>query len=390
MQIYLHIPFCSSKCPYCAFKSTQDKSLQKAYEKAFLYELKTSLKQAYLKQISDKKSKISQSKKNNFKQNFLTSVFIGGGTPSVMGIDFYEKVFSRLNPYLNKNCEITTEANPNSANLSWLKGMKNLGVNRLSLGVQSFDDDKLKFLGRTHLGKDAYKAIQNALLAGFININADFIISCKGDSKDLLDKDLQKAASLKLSHISAYELTIEKNTPFAKHENYALKDEALLKYFAKKLEENGYPQYEVSNFGKVCKHNLGYWQGKDYLGIGLGGVGCVGGIRTYSKDDLSEYIKNPLQKRYEFLSKNDKSLEALFLGFRSCVGVLRSNLNQKSLKKARILQNEGKLISSKQRGFKGWFEHKFGFNCEKIIRTNKERFFAKDFFLADEIALYLE
>ncbi len=340
-MLYIHIPFCDSKCFYCAFNS---------------YTTKNYLKKDYFKAL--KLQFENETKPNKFK-----SIFIGGGTPSVMDLDFYNELFEMLNPYIDKDTEITIESNPNSTKLEWLKGLKSLGVNRISFGVQSFNDKKLKFLGRNHTSKSAIISIENAKKV-FDNVNLDLIYSTKLDTKDLLKNDLEIAKKLETTHISAYSLTIEKNTEFYKTPQNKKDDENLEVWFIDEIKKY-YSQYEISNFGKVCKHNLGYWKLNDYIGLGAGAVGFRNNKRFYTHKLPEDYIKNPTFKDIEILDEYDLKEEKILLGLRSIVGFSKDILNQNELNKANELVNENKLI------FKN------------------DRFYSKDFLLADALSLYI-
>ncbi|ANE36131.1 oxygen-independent coproporphyrinogen III oxidase [Campylobacter iguaniorum] len=344
MQVYIHIPFCESKCPYCAFGSHSDKFKQtKSYFQALQKEIATSLQ----------------------KVEKISTVFIGGGTPSSVGGEFYEEIFALLSSKLAKNAEISCEANPNSANQKWLENMRKFGVNRISFGVQSFDEKKLKMLGRIHSKQTAINALNLAKEVGFKNINLDIMYGTKLDTKKLLESELKIISNLKINHISAYSLMLEDNTPFKAKFKLKKDSPSLAKFLINSLESLGFKQYEISNFGKPCKHNLGYWSKKDYLGFGAYSVGTLGNQRFYSPSNLDEYIANPLQKRVENLSKNDRICEYIFLGLRSKVGVKLANLNNEQLEKVQI------LLKSK-----------------KIYQKNG-RIFNTNFLLSDEISLFL-
>jgi len=338
--LYIHIPFCDSKCFYCAFNSYTDKNQFKPY---YLKALQTQFK--------------TELKPKKFK-----SVFIGGGTPSVMDLDFYEKLFEMLVSYIDENTEISIEANPNSTSIEWLKGLKSFGVNRISFGVQSFDDEKLKFLGRNHSKTNAIKSVENAKKV-FDNVNLDLIYSTKLDNKALLKNDLNIALSLDTTHISAYSLTIEKGTQFYKTPQNKKDDEELEIWFIDEVKKH-FNQYEISNFGEICKHNLGYWQLNDYIGLGAGGVGFKNNQRFYTYKSVEEYIKNPTFKKIEYLTKDDILEEKVLLGLRSIVGIDKNILNKTQLQKA------------------------FELVDDKLIYKNN-RFYSKDFLLADGISLYI-
>ena len=195
------MPFCESKCPYCAFGSSDDEfSKVSAYFKALCLDLNFQLKSQNVKEIS--------------------TIFFGGGTPSAVNAKLYDEIFSILAPLCTPKTEITLEANPNSANLAWLKHIKNLGANRISFGAQSFFEDKLKFLGRIHSREQIFKAVENAHAAGFKNINLDLIYDTKFDTKKRLLAEVENLKSLAITHLSAYSLTLEENTPFAGKKSY--------------------------------------------------------------------------------------------------------------------------------------------------------------------------
>ncbi len=349
MLIYLHIPFCDSKCHYCAFNSYVDKfDLKKTYMKAITKQL-------------DMELAIFKPKKNSIK-----SLFIGGGTPSTIDPKLYEKFFQIIKPYLKENAEITTEANPNSASFDWLSEMVELGVNRVSFGVQSFDEEKLKFLGRNHNQKSAIEAVVNAQKAGLKNISIDLIYGTKLDNKNLLLNDLLIAKELPINHLSAYSLTIEKNTLFFKKPNVAKDSLPLAKFFINKIKSMNLSQYEISNFGSYQSiHNLGYWNQDNYIGIGAGAVGFLKDRRFYPSKDIEKYISDPLDRKIENLTKDDLHVESIFLGLRSKIGVALNKFNQQEL------NNINHLLESDKLSKKG------------------DRVYNTDYFLSDELALYI-
>ena len=342
--LYIHIPFCDSKCNYCAFNSyTNLNHLKKDYfyaiEKQFLNDIK----------------------KYNIKK--FETIFIGGGTPSTMPISFYEKLFKLIEPYIKNIKEITIESNPN-ASYEWLKEIKNLGVNRISFGVQSFNDKKLKFLNRNHSSSQAIKTIENAKKANFKNINLDLIYATALDDKNLLENDLKIAFSLPINHISAYSLMIEENTKWEKDYSKRKEDEELEIWFIEEIKKR-FNQYEISNFGKPCIHNLGYWKHKEYLGIGAGAVGFIKNFRYYTQNNVYEYIKNPIKYEYEYLNNNDLKKEKVFLGLRSIIGFDENILNNEEKKRVDILIKDKKLI------------------------RKKEKIYSYDFLIADALSAYI-
>ena len=299
--------------------------------------------------------------------NRIESVFIGGGTPSTVAPHLYREIFETIRPFLATDAEITSEANPNSATRGWLEGMKGLGVNRISFGIQSFNDDKLHLLGRAHNTAHAMSAIENAYELGFERLSIDLIYGVKGDTKELLRNDLARAFALPIDHISLYALTIEEETAFEKTPEIALEELELTQWLFDQISAHGFEQYEISNFGLTrSRHNLGYWKHKNYIGLGSGAVGFLNDTRFYPSSDVEHYISHPLEIHEEALDESALHSEKLFLGFRSCVGVDESLLNPKEKLQADLLSAEGIL------------EHRNG------------RYFNHDFLLADEIALRVE
>ena len=298
--------------------------------------------------------------------NSLKTLFIGGGTPSCVEPKYYEEIFKILKPYLIENAEITTEANPNSATKEWLEGMQALGANRVSLGVQSFNNKKLQELNRAHNAKEAIEAIENANNIGIENISLDIIYDFYSDTKELITSDLEQAFALPINHISAYELTIEKATNFSKTPEVKKGSESLGYHLQELVIKHGFKQYEVSNYGRYQSvHNIGYWQHKEYLGIGAGAVGYKNQKRYYPNTNIDNYIKEPTKVRTEELTSQDILTEKIFLGLRSCVGVEKNILTKEQIKQADILVNETKLDF-----------------CNGS-------YFNKEYFLSDEYALFI-
>jgi oxygen-independent coproporphyrinogen-3 oxidase len=346
--LYLHIPFCESKCPYCAFTSYADKNiLKKKYAEAIVKQLEFELER--------------------FKAQSIESVFVGGGTPSTFPTKLLKPFMDKITPLLSKKTEITIEANPNSASLKWLTNIRELGFNRISFGVQSFEDKKLKFLGRVHSAKEAKKAILNAKEAGFDNISVDIIYGTKADTKKLLLSDIKTASSLPINHLSAYSLTLEENTPFFQRQNVKKESLHLAEFLVKSLKNEGFLQYEVSNFsrGYECFHNKQYWRHKSYIGIGCGAVGFNDCERFYPNENLEEYIKLPLMQRVESLNEEDLRLEKLFLAMRSNIGISLDFFSKQTRDKIDMLTEAKKAY------------------------IKDGRLYNRNYFLADEIALFL-
>ena len=295
----------------------------------------------------------------------IETLFIGGGTPSTVSPEMYRPFFEKIKPYLSPDAEITTEANPNSATQTWLEGMRHLGVNRISFGVQSFDDEKLKLLGRNHSASQAMHAPGLAGEIGFSHISIDLIYGTHLDNRGLLEKDLQSALTLPIDHLSAYSLTIEEGTPFQDRPDVSQDDENLAYWFTDQIKSS-LPQYEISNFGTCqSRHNLGYWQYKDYIGIGSGAVGFLKNRRFYPTPSIESYIENPMDITTEILDTDAIKSEKVLLGLRSVTGVSTALLSSVELERAYHLIEAQKLYLKEN----------------TLYNTN--------YFLSDEIALYL-
>jgi oxygen-independent coproporphyrinogen-3 oxidase len=271
-----------------------------------------------------------------------------------------------LSPYLRENAEITTEANPNSATKAWLQGMKALGVNRISFGVQSFNSDKLKALNRAHTPSQAREALFTAKSLGFEHHSLDLIYNYRGDTKSLLKQDIDEAFSLPIDHLSAYELTIEDGTKFSQTPEARQENEDLAFFVAEEIVKRGFTQYEISNFGRYqSRHNKGYWRLENYIGAGAGAVGFLKDTRLYPQTDIGAYIAGPTKTTEEHLTQDELLTESVFLGLRSCIGIDKSALPDAMYKRAELLCREKKLTQ------------------------NAHRFYNENFFLSDELALYL-
>ena len=281
LAIYIHYPWCVKKCPYCDFNSHEG-SIHNGYIKALLKDLDDDLK-------------FIQNRK-------IHSIFIGGGTPSLMSIEDAYELFDGLNERLSisKNIEITLEANPGTFEVEKFSEFRKVGINRLSVGVQSFKDNQLKFLGRIHSGGDALRAISEAKKVGFDNLNIDLMYGLKDQTIDMCLEDVMQAIELKPSHISFYQLTLEPNTLFAKYPPKLPIDEKIWdmgEQGAALLNQNGFRQYEVSAYSeRPSEHNINYWKFGDYIGIGAGAHGKITDVesqqifRTLKPKSPKEYL----------------------------------------------------------------------------------------------------
>jgi len=265
VSLYIHYPWCVKKCPYCDFNSHEGDP-QANYIAALIRDLDFDLKYLQNRQIH--------------------SIFIGGGTPSLMSVDDARELFKGLRERLSipKNIEITLEANPGTFDANKFAQFRELGINRLSIGVQSFNNKNLEFLGRIHNSEEAIQAIGEAQKVGFENINIDLMYGLKDQTTELCIKDLSCAIELQPNHISFYQLTLEANTLFAKYPPELPTEDDIWEMGEKgasTLENSGFEQYEISAYGKTpSHHNINYWEFGDYIGIGAGAHGKITDIKA--------------------------------------------------------------------------------------------------------------
>ncbi|MCR4740864.1 MAG: radical SAM family heme chaperone HemW [Lachnospiraceae bacterium] len=325
MGIYVHIPFCKRKCDYCDFVSqTADKALTGRYVNALVSEL-FSLEEKY-----------GFSKK----EYDIATVYIGGGTPSVLeGSDILRIVGVIRDTYsVLPDAEITIEINPGTVTEDKLRCYRDAGINRISIGLQSANDDELKLLSRIHDFKSFLNCYELVGKAGFDNVNVDIMTALPGQSEERLLNTLNTVIGLSPGHISAYSLMIEENTPFYdryaegaphEHELPGEDEERKLYYLTRDtLGEAGYEQYEISNFAlkdKYSRHNVSYWKRIPYLGAGLNASGLVNEIRYRNTSDINRYMEAPASpdifEEKIVLSENDRMDETMFLGLPMNEGV---------------------------------------------------------------------
>ena len=357
LALYIHYPWCVKKCPYCDFNSHEG-SIHNGYIKALLKDLDDDLK-------------FIQNRK-------IHSIFIGGGTPSLMSIEDAYELFDGLNERLSisKNIEITLEANPGTFEVEKFAEFRKAGINRLSVGVQSFKDNQLKFLGRIHSGGDALRAISEAKKVGFDNLNIDLMYGLKDQTIDMCLEDVMQAIALKPSHISFYQLTLEPNTLFAKYPPKLPIDEKIWnmgEQAAILLNHNGFRQYEVSAYSeRPSEHNINYWKFGDYIGIGAGAHGKITDVesqqifRTLKPKSPKDYLSK-MQAGVDISTKKEVDnvtfefmLNSLRLkgGFSSSLFESRTGLLIKSLsselKRAEnlgLLENKNNWIKPTSKGF---------------------------------------
>lgn len=314
LELYVHIPFCVRKCQYCDFLSgPSDEETKDRYIEALLKEIRAA---------------------EHTEDYEIVSVFIGGGTPSALKAEAIASIMRTLQEqfFFCEDAEVTIEANPGTVDLEKLTIYRNVGINRLSLGLQSTDAEELKLLGRIHSYEEFLKSYEWARKAGFSNINIDLMFAIPGQTGEAWRQHLYQVAELNPEHISAYSLIIEEGTPFAE-QNLDLPDEdteyQMYEDTAEILERYGYRQYEISNYAKqgyMCRHNAGYWQRREYLGFGLGASSLYRGMRFSNTRRMQEYLKesrNPdqIRKDVTVLSRNEQIEEFMFLGLRMTEGI---------------------------------------------------------------------
>ena len=318
ISLYIHIPFCAQKCLYCDFPS---------------FARKDHLRKAYIEALN--KEIISLREKHNNLE--INTIFIGGGTPSVLEADELEcllKEVAKLN--MAKDIEYSMECNPGNLTEEKLEVMKKYGVNRISMGLQAKQDNLLKGLGRIHNYKTFKENFLLAKKVGFNNINVDLMFGLPNQRLNEWEETLREIISLEPAHISAYSLIIEEGTAFYNlYENDKLKlpteeEERKMYHLAKKiLEENGFNQYEISNYakeGKECRHNLAYWNMDNWIGVGSAAASYINGKRIKNISSVEEYI-NSIKDKGEAVeeiinnSKNDNMEEFMFMGLRKINGI---------------------------------------------------------------------
>lgn len=315
--LYIHIPFCLSKCGYCSFYSIASTHLIPEFVQAVVNEMAF-----YEKPFPS-----------------FDTIYIGGGTPSLLSIQQIDKVLRAANSnfHIDRQTEVTMEVNPGDVSLEYFQLLRKLGINRLNIGIQSFDDDLLKFLGRRHTAKEAVVALEAARKAGFDNIGIDLIYGVSGQNPDTWKYILKKALSFSPEHLSCYQLSLDEKTPLYKqYKKEGLKltaENEAFDFFIKTsqvLTDAGYLHYEVSNYAHAgylkSRHNIKYWQHTPYLGLGPAAHSFLNRKRWWNKADVKIYLQDIFEGRMpvdksENLSPEQLQLEALFLGMRTKDGI---------------------------------------------------------------------
>ncbi len=340
MLLYIHFPFCRKKCIYCSFYSIPyDEYKVNLYFNALREEIKhwSSL----------------------FKKPKISTIYLGGGTPTILDLNYLEKLVLLIKDSFkfDKSVEFTIEANPESVSLPYLKSLLQLGINRISIGIQSLDDKILRWLGRLHDAKTALWACEWASEAGFQNISVDLLWGLPSQTVKSWLSQLGKIVKLNIKHISVYALTVEEGTVLYKMVKQGLvklpKEWEQVEMYLQGgefLESCGFLQYEISNFAKlgfICQHNMGYWEGRPYLGIGPGAVSTIGSYRWENPKNIKEYVdmifSKQMPKNVEKLSEEDKKKEKIILSLRTVRGL--SLKEYKNMMGNDLLEEKKDLIS---------------------------------------------
>lgn len=347
--LYLHIPFCHARCNYCDFVTFTGKDDQRdAYIEALSREIELYASVIASERTSEhgkdrergnprlypKHGEIATSALPTIKidrrppRNDISTVYFGGGTPSVLEPRHLRVIFSSLRRHaaIDPGAEITLEANPESISAEKLAAWKESGINRLSIGLQAYDNALLKTMGRLHTVEEFCAAYEMSRRHGFSNISIDLIYGFPGQSLEAWKETVISTTALEPEHLSLYALTVEEHTPFgAKGMAVDADRQADMYDWARTyLPTHGYAQYEISNFarsGRECRHNLIYWRGENYVGLGVGAVGCVDGLRWQNHKNMGAYFKDIAGSRLPWASQEDleasnRKFERLMLGLR--------------------------------------------------------------------------
>lgn len=313
LSIYIHIPFCVSKCFYCDFLSfPAEADVRERYIEQLLLEIET--------------------KGRQHRMDVVETVFLGGGTPSILTAGQIEKILWQLSSAFEgyQPKEVTIEINPGTVSEEKLTAYRKAGINRLSIGLQSADNNELKRLGRIHTFEEFLETYDAARKVGFDNINVDIMSALPGQTIEIYHKTLEKVSALEPEHISAYSLIIEEGTPFCeKAVKEALPDEdtdrLMYEMTEEMLQKKGYHRYEISNYaksGRECLHNCVYWERGNYLGFGLGAASLYDNVRWNNTSDLEAMLKGEvLKENVQCLSVQEQMEEFMFLGLRLMHGI---------------------------------------------------------------------
>lgn len=351
--IYVHIPFCLKKCDYCDFFSVPCER-ESVPEREYL--------EAVVRHLS------REVDAGGLAGREVSSVYFGGGTPSLMSPDFFDSLLKSLRTKfkLPGDVEISCEVNPKTADASWFDGARRAGITRISIGVQSFNDGLLSALGRVHTAEDAMRAVAEAQDAGFDSVGVDLMFGIPGETIPMLEDDVRTAMTFQPRHISAYQLTLEEGTPLAKKYGgtHPVSDDELLEQMriaSRMIGRGGWRRYEISNFakpGSQCRHNMNYWRYGEYLGLGAGATSFVAGRRWTQVKDVKMYVEGRGElAESEAIGVKTAMAEFCFLGLRTTDGIDAGDFENRFGRKfdevygdvSRGLVREGLVIRSEGR-----------------------------------------
>lgn len=359
--IYIHIPFCKSRCRYCDFFSTTHLEKQSQYIEALLIEMQDRLQLHNNCQLSTDNRQL------------ISTIYIGGGTPSTLQIEHLRAIFDCLannipHPIQGTDIEITLEANPGDITPEKAHAWRALGINRLSIGIQSFDDELLQLIGRRHTAAQARQAVATAQAAGFDNISIDLMYALPSQTMEMWQNDVAEALRLGVQHISTYGLIYEEGTvlmTLLDHGVVEAVDEdtemQMYDYLAETLVANGFLHYEVSNFarpGHESKHNSSYWNDTPYIGLGAGAHSYNGLQRQWNISNLDSYIAQAITRQWqpetETLTQDQRHTEHIMLGLRTNRGVEISAVNRQRaeayIAQGLLVKQDDRVVATQQ----GW------------------------------------
>lgn len=335
--IYVHIPFCKKRCLYCDFFSTTLLERRKAYVDALLREIAARKEEA----------------------GAIRTIYLGGGTPSTLDAEDIQRILRAIGT--EQTTEITMELNPGDATETYLKQIRAAGINRLSIGIQSFQDELLTLIGRRHTAAQALTAVSMAQQAGFDNLSIDLMYALPTQTMEQWKADIETALRLNVQHISSYGLMYEEGTALTRQmESGQLQaidedtENAMYDYLCERLQETGFVHYEVSNFalpGYEAQHNSNYWNGTPYVGIGAGAHSYIGVERSWNPDDLETYIRGVFQRAIEILTERDCYNERIMLGLRTAKGVAKQDIRadiSKYVEAGLLHEKEGRIVATKK------------------------------------------
>ena len=363
IEIYIHIPFCVKKCDYCDFLSAPcDDETKKKYVDALCREIEWA--------------------KDCLKEYQVDTIFIGGGTPSILEGKYIGRILNAVydSAKVSDKAEVTIECNPGTLTIEKLENYKEVGINRISIGLQSANDEELKSIGRIHNFAEFKESYKLAREAGFENINVDLMSALPGQTVESYKETLNKVICLNPEHISAYSLIVEDETPLKERVENGLvelpkeDDEREMYYMTKDiLEKAGYKRYEISNYAKdgfECRHNVGYWKRTEYLGFGIGAASLFRAKRFYNTSDINRYINmlerdvmnaaevwESINENEETLTKNDEMEEFMFLGLRMMDGISADDFKESFGKDIKTvygevlekLESQGLLVTEQEK-----------------------------------------